>query len=182
MTYRGIKQETLDLVRAKAQVGEKKIFPIFSAYGQLIGKVVHQPKSKSLKYWKEVDERFVGFNMQSLPKLFYGKPLVIVEGIYDCLTLIQEGVDCMAMVASKLNRTKLKQIYRYTNRLIICPDSDRTGDRSVEEMTDLMDKMEGYDWKYSICKQMVAKDINELYLTNPSAFNMFMEELKRCLD
>jgi len=81
---RGIKSSVLDELRVSRYNDVAASFPIFSEFGKQIGQTSYV-RDNTPKYIHSFEKESVLYNAHILPKLFYGKPLVVVEGIFDAL-------------------------------------------------------------------------------------------------
>src|SRR5258705_394693 len=95
---RGITNNTLSKIQA--EVGELGIhFPIYSVYGQAAAEIIDMVDKSQEKYrYQSILPGTYLYNENLLPSRFYGKPIVIVEGVYDCLSLYQSGITAIAAI------------------------------------------------------------------------------------
>lgn len=172
---RGINEKTLKAFGHQA-TGDENSFNLKNAYGEVIGQLVHSPGAEQ-KYHKAVRGAMnLLMGEEILPQMFYGRPLVIVEGAYDMMSIIQEGVPCIAALTSSLSRRKLEKIRRYTNRLVFWFDSDSSGEQGLKDTIKSLDYMP--DMIYRIFRENSYKDANDLLQGDPGKFKEVIENLK----
>lgn len=158
-------------------------FPKISVYGESVGHILYTPNSPR-KYDHNIYEDFKGnaylYNENILPSLFYGKGVVIVEGIFDCFSVLQYGLPCIAATTNSLSFGHLEKIYRYTNRVVFWHDSDDHGESGFNRTRIKMDKVGTF-----ICTPFSnnkAKDANDLLQENPEEFQRSIEYIKGILN
>jgi len=166
---RGLTSETFKSVGC-FQINTDYYFPIISVYGKRLGCLIHlaNPKKSQGKYLTELTERgaFL-YNEQILPHLFYGQPVVLVEGLYDCLSLHQFKVPCVATTTNEATLGKLYKIWRYTDKILLWPDSDNAGEEGLEKTLKRAKKI---GFKVTIFNIRDFKDANDYLMRHPDEF------------
>ena len=132
------------------------------------------------KHTVEVRGTFL-YNEHILPGLFYGKPVMVVEGVFDALSTIQAGIPTVAATTNELTKYRLLKLYRYTNKIQFWMDSDKAGqdgmDRTIKEIKKLKLPIQ-----YRIFDEHRYKDANEFLQGNPEEFSERMKTLKKELE
>lgn len=176
---RGISQEWLDRAGVYED-GERVYFPILNVYGHRVGSIARQ--SRGTKYDHHIDDRSNTYlyGEQILPNLFYGKPVVVVEGVLDCLSVLQEGIPCLAATTNHLSRRKIEKIRRYTNRVVLWFDSDSFGEHGLDKTVKALSGVEGM--RYRVFRVNEAKDPNDLLQKHPEVWKKKIEELRELMN
>ena len=64
----------------------------------------------------------------------YGGFVILVEGIFDCLSLRAIGLPCIATMGASVSRVKGELLYNF--RKVLCiPDDDKTGHKSLDRFS-----------------------------------------------
>lgn len=161
---------------------DKIIFPIFNVYRQHVGNI-QQIKQGSIKYHKDFfpqypNETYI-FGEWQLPNLFYGKPVIIVEGIYDALSLYQAGIPALSINNNEMNYTKLAKVLRYTHRLIFWFDSDNHGENGLARTLARLKEFPDVIYRVIECNE--EKDPNDLLVKKPKIFEEKVKEINNLM-
>jgi len=154
------------------------VFPVVDVYGQNLGETVYL-RLGDPKYQHYFDVPFLIYNEKILPSLFYGKPVVLVEGVFDALSLIQEGIPVLAIYSNTIKNGQLEKIYRYTDNLIIWPDSDQAGEDGLERS---ISKATKQGFKIRVFRTNLAKDANDLLQKDKTLFKETISKLREILN
>lgn len=109
------------------------IFPVRDMLGNVIALIGWQQGSER-KYVTTPSRLFskgcMFFGMEQLSKTGLGKPYILVEGIFDSLSVRSLGLNCIAMMG--ISSTRYKQVmYSLFGKLLAVPDCDKEGRRVV---------------------------------------------------
>ena len=141
-------------------------FPIYSSFGEEVGLVKKEP-NREVPYYTIIFQEFRGdsyfFNEKCLPSLFYGTPIVIVEGVWDCLSVIQEtGLPCIAMNTNHLRIPMARKLRRYTDKIIFWLDSDQGGEDGLKVS---QKNIKIFQLNVRIFRSNLSKDANDILQT-----------------
>lgn len=179
---RGISQNVLDSVGYSELIPGHHKFPRISTYGECVGHTIYTP-AKERKYDHTVYEAYKGnhylYNEEVLPTLFYGKGVILVEGIFDCLSLVQAGLPCVAALTNSLSYRHLEKLKRYTDTVIFWHDSDTHGEQGYLRTCKKADEIGGLN--ITAYSNNNAKDSNDLMTNNPQSFVEATNILKEIL-
>lgn len=176
---RGIKSSVLDELKVERYNDSAASFPIFSEFGTEIGRTAYV-RDNVPRYIHNFEEESVLFNAQILPKLFYGKPLVIVEGIFDAVSLHQEGIPVVALLTNTIKKRQFLTIRKYTNKLVFWLDSDKDGDAGYERSISKIKHL-GFIQQFVKFNCNLEKDPNSLLLKDKDLFLETIEKLKKTM-
>lgn len=175
---RGISSELFEKVDM-LEYPDRLEFPMISVYGREVGKIINRPND-SPQYYHVIDESFRNrsylYNEQVLVSLFYGKPVVVVEGVWDCLSLMAANIPVIAATTNQLRKPHLEKIYRYTNKIILWFDSDKHGETGIKFTQKRLRKMHRMMHRIFPCN--AAKDANALLVADQETFSNKIKELK----
>lgn len=110
------------------------VYPVKDVKGNVMGfcgwEPSIQPKYLDSKNYGYKAKRNVLYGMEMLPEYYTStKPVVLVEGLVDCLLLRYLGVQALALLGSMMTGYIVVILKRFGNRLIVMPDNDNyTGD------------------------------------------------------
>lgn len=104
------------------------IFPVYDMLGNIIALIGWYPDEK--KYVTTPSKLFsksgMFFGMEQLGYTGLGKPYVLVEGIFDCLSVRSLGFNCVAQMGIESSRYK-EVLYTLFNNILAIPDNDKQG-------------------------------------------------------
>lgn len=175
-SYRGISWDFLKSLGVSS-VSEGILIPLYSVYFLREGQIIERSDKSLMKYNSSIPSGHL-YNEQVLPNLFYGKPIVVVEGPYDCLSLAQAGISCVAMCTNRLTKRTANKILRYTNRIVFWPDSDKMGEEGLKDNLKLLAERA----KVRVFKENTYKDANEFLQSSPEGFSKAILRLKELLE
>lgn len=106
----------------------KYIFPVYDMLGNIVALIGWFPDEK--KYVTTPSRLFsksgMFFGMEQLGNTGIGKPYILVEGIFDCLSVQSLGFNCIAQMGISSSRYK-EVLYTLFKNLLAIPDNDRQG-------------------------------------------------------
>tara|TARA_Y100000589_G_C27183543_1_gene641743 strand:- start:34 stop:1878 length:1845 start_codon:yes stop_codon:yes gene_type:complete len=114
------------------------IFPIKSYSGKVIGfggRALDDAKAKYINS-PETELYNKGSNLyglyESKSQIIKSKKLIVVEGYFDALSLVNAGFGCtIATLGTALTETQMELLWKLSNEPIICLDGDNAGRRAA---------------------------------------------------
>lgn len=108
---------------------DRFIFPVRDMLGNIIA-LIGWKQGSERKYVTTPSRLFskgcMFFGMEQLSKTGLGKPYILVEGIFDSLSVRSLGLNCVAMMG--ISSTRYKQaMYSLFGKLLAIPDCDKEG-------------------------------------------------------
>lgn len=104
------------------------IFPVKDMLGNIIALIGWYPDEK--KYVttpsKFFSKKNLFFGLEQLKKTGIGKEYILVEGIFDCISVRSMGANCIAMMGISVSNYT-EAMYSLFKRLIAIPDNDKEG-------------------------------------------------------
>lgn len=121
--------------KGKLLLNGRYIIPVNSVSGDLVSLIGYYPDSRkyitlSTPFFSKI---CMWFNFQQAYKLSYEKYggfVIVVEGIFDCLSLRAVGLPCMATMGASVSEVKGELLKLFTKVLAI-PDDDTTGRQAL---------------------------------------------------
>ncbi len=120
------------------------IIPVYGVDGELITLIGYYPDKR--KYITApapfFSKELLWFNFRQAYELSWGSYngfVIVVEGIFDCLSLRSIGLPCMACMGATVSRVQGEQLKLFRKVLAI-PDDDKAGRRAL-------DRYGKYGWK-----------------------------------
>ena len=117
------------------------LFPYYDVDGRLVniqsrylGKIM-DGKPPRFKFVKEV--RTSVYNIGSLNQIKYFSPVLITEGVTDCLAALSCGITAVAVPGSSAFKQEYANVLQ-NYRLFICPDNDPAGNHLLQDIQDKM--------------------------------------------
>ncbi len=109
------------------------------------------------------------------------KPIFIVEGELDALSIIDVGGEAIALGSTSNVRRLLEILEKQKpmQSLIIAPDNDEAGQKALKQLADGLDSL-GIEY-YTINFTKPYKDANEALLANRESFSGMVEEIEQNL-
>lgn len=110
------------------------IYPVYDVRGDVMGfcgwEPDLEPKYLDSKNYGYKAKRNTVYGMEKLPEYYSNnKPVVVVEGLVDCLILRYLGVQSLALLCSMITGYVEVILKRFGDRLVVMPDNDNyTGD------------------------------------------------------
>jgi DNA primase len=118
--------------REKFLLTGRYIFPVRDMLGNVIALIGWYPDEK--KYITTPSALFsksgMFFGMEQVSKTGIGKDYVLVEGIFDSLSVRAEGFNCVAQMGISASPQK-EALYGLFRRMVAIPDSDKEGRKVV---------------------------------------------------
>ncbi|MDE7093700.1 MAG: toprim domain-containing protein [Oscillospiraceae bacterium] len=107
------------------------------------------------------------------------KPIFIVEGEIDALSIIDVGGEAIALGSTSNVRKLLETLEKQkpTQPLIIAPDNDEAGQKALKQLSDGLDSL-GIEY-YTINFVKPYKDANEALLADRESFSGMVEEIEQ---
>lgn len=108
------------------------IFPVKDMLGNIVALIGWYPDDK--KYITTPSKFFkkgcMLFGMEQLEKTGIGKDYILVEGIFDCISVRSLGINCVALMGIKAtNYTKV--LYTLFKGIVAIPDNDKEGRKVI---------------------------------------------------
>lgn len=105
------------------------VFPVYDVRGDVMGFCgwddVLKPKYLDSMNYGYKAKRNCFYGMEKLSEYYSSnKPVVVVEGLFDCLLLRENGVQALATLGSMISGYVLVILKRFKDRLIMMPDND----------------------------------------------------------
>lgn len=111
-------------------LNKRYVFAIKDMLGNIVALVGWYPDNK--RYITTPSKYFTKnslfFGMEQLGKTGIGKEYILVEGIFDCLSIRALGFNCVAQMGIDSSRVK-KSLYGLFKKLVGIPDNDKQGRR-----------------------------------------------------
>lgn len=102
------------------------------------------------------------------------KNVILVEGEFDMITPYQEGIEnIVAIKGSAVTNEQLQYLKRYTERLILCLDTDEAGVEAIKKTIELA---EPYEFEVEVASFDFAKDPDEAVHKNLARFKKTLKE------
>lgn len=141
---RGINRETLELFGAglclsKGTFAGRFIIPLHDQEGRLVGYAGRSLDESEPKYlFPSSDKGFYKseliFNLhRALARVDAGEPVIVTEGIFDCLKLWQAGYKAVAILGSSLSETQEHLLATNFKQIILLFDGDAAGRKATDE-------------------------------------------------
>lgn len=109
------------------------IFPVFDMLGNVIALIGWFPDEK--KYITTPSKLFskscLFYGIEQLSTTGINQPYVLVEGIFDCLSVRSLGIPCIAQMGIDSSRYKIA-MYSLFSTLLAIPDNDTEGRKVLE--------------------------------------------------
>ena len=107
------------------------------------------------------------------------KPIFIVEGEIDALSIIDVGGEAVALGSTSNVRKLLEMLEKQKpmQPLIIAPDNDEAGQKALKQLSDGLDSL-GIEY-YNINFIKPYKDANEALLADRESFSSMVEEIEQ---
>lgn len=113
---------------------DRFIFPVKDMLGNIIALIGWYPDEK--KYITTPSKLFskecLFFGMEQLGKVGIGHDFVLVEGIFDCISVQSLGLNCIAQMGIATSRYK-ETLYSLFRRIVAIPDADTEGRKVVAQ-------------------------------------------------
>lgn len=137
--YRGISKNTIEY----AGVKEDEYGNIAFEHKDLDGKILctkyhlsHKPKDKELKFWWQKNTGHVPI-LYNVMKLDYTKPIVITEGHFDCLSVVESGYTNVCSIPDGANNVQWIEFnfdfLENFNNIILWFDNDAAGEEGLRK-------------------------------------------------
>lgn len=147
---------------------DRFIFPVRDMLGNIIALIGWFPDEK--KYITTPSKLFskecLFFGMEQLSKTNIGKKYVLVEGIFDSLSVRSLGIPCIAQMGIVTSRYK-QAMYSLFGSLLAIPDNDSEGRKVISEDKWRLPRNAKY-LKWSGKSSSRLKDIDDLVKTYDS--------------
>lgn len=108
------------------------IFPVKDMLGNIVALIGWYPDDK--KYITTPSKFFkkgcMLFGMEQLEKTGIGKNYILVEGIFDCISVRSLGINCVALMGIKANNYT-KVLYSLFKGIVAIPDNDKEGRKVI---------------------------------------------------
>ena len=107
------------------------------------------------------------------------KPIFIVEGEIDALSIIDVGGEAIALGSTSNVRKLLETLEKQkpAQPLIIAPDNDEAGQKALKQLSDGLDSLGIEHYEINFIKPY--KDANEALLTDRESFSGMVEEIEQ---
>lgn len=113
---------------------DRFIFPVRDMLGNIVALIGWFPDEK--KYITTPSKLFskecLFFGMEQLSKTGIGKKYVLVEGIFDSISVRSVGIPCIAQMGIVTSRYK-QAMYSLFSSMLVIPDNDKEGRKVISE-------------------------------------------------
>lgn len=138
VTSRGLEIRTLSQTGTRYDsVSKRQVFPHRDRHGRLLGAVGRtctEAQPKWYFYWgydKGSNLYSPFYDRKSFREFSNG--LVVVEGVFDCLKLQEQGIHAAATLGTKVTNRQIEQLRDY-KKVIIAFDNDQSGREATERV------------------------------------------------
>lgn len=183
--HRGLTPETLNRFKlgyvekwkhpkaTQAPVSPRLIIPT-SKHSYLARDTRAELTQEQQKYSKSKVGKVRIFNSQALRES--RKPIFVVEGELDALSIIDVGAEAIALGSTANKRALLTMLesQRPSRPLIIAMDNDKAGSRASKELTEGLERLKIPCYRIDIIQPY--KDANEALIGNREAFKAAVEQ------
>ena len=134
-----------------------------------------RPDSKKFTKMKEGAIHFLNIGALQTAQ----KPIFIVEGEIDALSIIDVGGEAIALGSTSNIKKFLKILEKQkpVQPLIIAPDNDEAGQKALKQLSDGLDSL-GIEY-YTINFTKPYKDANEALIADRESFSSMVEEIEQ---
>ncbi|MCX3072517.1 DnaB-like helicase C-terminal domain-containing protein [Providencia stuartii] len=154
------------------------VIPILRADGSYSYQLRNINKEEPLQHYKPKVEEAGEAELFNSAAIKQNKPVAIVEGAIDALSVISAGMEAIALNGAQ-NKGKLYDlIQKHKTKLppiILALDNDEAGRKAQKEIKDTLD--EAQIASYGINLALQYKDPNEALQANPEAFKGIVSDL-----
>jgi replicative DNA helicase len=181
---RGISEEVaarfkLGYVQDVKGMSTALLIPMLRADGSYSYQLRNISKEEPLQHYKPKVEEAGEAELFNSLCIKSGKPVAIVEGAIDALSVISAGMEAIALNGAT-NKGKLYDLIQQNKAklppIILALDNDEAGRKAQAEIKEMLDKAKIAT--YSINLAMQYKDPNEALKANPEAFKAIVGALK----
>lgn len=154
------------------------VIPMLRADGTYSYQLRNISKEEPLQHYKPKVEEAGEAELFNSAAIKQPKPVAIVEGAIDALSVISAGMEAIALNGAQ-NKGKLYDlIQNHKDKLppiVLALDNDEAGRKAQKEIKDMLDKAQIAS--YSINLALQYKDPNEALQANPEAFKGIVSNL-----
>ena len=154
------------------------VIPMLRADGTYSYQLRNISKEEPLQHYKPKVEEAGEAELFNSLCIKSGKPVAIVEGAIDALSVISAGMEAIALNGAQ-NKGKLYDLIQKNRAklppIILALDNDEAGRKAQKEIKDMLDKAQIAT--YSVNLALQYKDPNEALQANPEAFRAIVGAL-----
>ena len=154
------------------------VIPMLRADGTYSYQLRNISNDEALKHYKPKVEEAGEAELFNSLCIKSGKPVAIVEGAIDALSVISAGMEAIALNGAQ-NKGKLYDLIQKNKAklppIILALDNDEAGRKAQKEIKDMLDKAQIAT--YSVNLALQYKDPNEALQANPEAFRAIVGAL-----
>lgn len=123
-------------IEGKKVFGGYLLLPLINRYQEVVGYITRSIKGRK-GYYKtffdpEGSKGFMFGEHLALEPAYGASTLVVVEGVFDALSVQRYCPAVVAMLTSRLSKAQLNIVSRYVKKVVYVPDNDETGQESRE--------------------------------------------------
>lgn len=115
---------------------QRQVFPVFNQQGKLLGatgRTTIKEDPKWFHYWNFDKSRQL-YRIRTAKRT----PLVLVEGVLDCLWLEQNGYHSAAILSAFLSDSQAKEVKEHSETVILALDRDEAGEKGTLRAVELL--------------------------------------------
>ena len=141
---RGVPKEILEqwgvgLCLSKGMFSGRFVFPLHDEQGRLVGYAGRSIDDSEPKYLFPSNEKgffkkYLLFNLhREMKEIGAHEPVVITEGLFDCLRIRSLGYPCISLLGSQLSAEQEDLIAQFFPRVVLMLDGDPAGRAATDE-------------------------------------------------
>jgi DNA primase len=121
---------------------DRIVFPIMDRYKKQVGccgRVVHPGILPKYLFSKDFKKSFHLYNIQNIVP-HSRMPVVIVEGFFDCIHVMVNGFDCVALMGNSISTYQLELLKEMERNYILMLDGDDAGRKATQRVGKQMEQ------------------------------------------
>jgi len=123
---------------------DRIVFPIMDRYKKQVGccgRVVHPGILPKYLFSKDFKKSFHLYNIQNIvPHPHCRMPVFIVEGFFDCIHVMVNGFDCVALMGNSISTYQLELLKEMERNYILMLDGDDAGRKATQRVGKQMEQ------------------------------------------
>lgn len=132
---RGMQELGLEDKRGDFQLAGRFLIPVRDVTGNMLTMIGWSPRGTKYmtchtRYFKKAIS-FFGMDFALKASQSYGGCAVVVEGMFDCISLQSLGLPALATMGSAVGQVKCVQLSALFNKVVGLPDGDKVGQDSL---------------------------------------------------
>jgi DNA primase len=115
------------------------VIPLHDETGQLVGYAARSLDGREPKYLfpdsakHHFHKRFLLFNLHRVKETAPAGPVVVVEGLFDCMRVTEAGLPCVGILGSALSAEQEELLCKHFRQVVLCFDGDSAGRIATED-------------------------------------------------